>query len=300
LRRTVITGAGGWVGRVAASEGDEADLVLIARTPRQMKLGAVNHHLHAPDALLELDPGSRPRIVHAGFPTQDQVERMGESAYKDDVAALRLAIGTALERLGPVDFVYLSSGAATSVERGSAVAPRTAAYGKAKLDDEHMLTELIHRLGGRLCIVRAFALSGPYMTKPETYALGNMILQASRHGSIEVRAPQPVRRSYMSIADMLRVAMHAVEQIPAGGSITFETAGEVVEMGELASRVLAVMGCDPGSVVRHELDPDAPADDYLGDPDVVGHLAAAAGVVPTALDDQIAVTAEWLCAEYGL
>jgi hypothetical protein len=104
----------------------------------------------------------------------------------------------------------------------------------------------------------------------------------------------------MAIEDMLRIATHAVGQLEAGQAITFETAGEVVEMGDLASRVLGVIGRDPLAVVRPEFDPDAPADDYLGDPREVRHLAEAAGVVLAPLNDQIAVTADWLRSEHGL
>lgn len=251
-------------------------------------------------ALGDLPEGAVSTLIHAGFPTQDQVDHMGEAEYVADVEMLREQMLSALDRLGPTDVIYLSSGAATSVERGLDVAPRTRTYGAAKLDDEQAFREVTTAQGGRLCIVRAFALSGPYMTKPESYALGNMIFQAARRGSVDVRAAHPARRSYMAIDDMLGVALHAVGGLPAGETVTFETAGEVVEMGDLASRVLGVMGFDPAAVVRPEFNPGAPADDYLGDPVIVGRLAAAAGVAPASLDDQIAVTARWLCGEYGL
>ena len=124
-----------------------------------------------------------------------------------------------------------------------------------------------------------------------------MIMQAEATGRIEVRATRPVRRSYMAIDDMLRIAIHAVGELESGDSVTFETAGEIVEMGELASRVLGVLGADPSAVARPPMDPDASADDYLGDPAVVRALAARAGITPAPLDDQIAVTANWLRAE---
>ena len=298
--RTVITGAGGWVGRVAASSWPRDSSLLVARTPRRTVIDGIERDLASPESLGMLSSGSVSTVIHAGFPTQDHVERMGMAAYLADVEALRAQMRSALGRLGPTDVIYLSSGAATSVEQELDLAPRTRTYGAAKLEDEQAFRELTATQGGRLCIVRAFALSGPYMTKPESYALGNMIFQAARSGSVEVRAAHPVRRSYMAIEDMLGIATHAVGQMEAGETVSFETAGEVLEMGELAARVLGVMGCDPSAVVRPEFDPDAPPDDYLGDPEVVGRLAPAAGVVPASLDDQIAVTADWLRSEYRL
>jgi len=232
--------------------------------------------------------------MHCGFPTQDQVEVMGEQSYVDAITRLRVTMRHVVEQLGAVDMVYVSSGAATSVQHGEPVAHRTAVYGQAKIDDEVAYAETIASTGGRLCIVRAFALSGPYMTKPETYALGSLILQAQRSGAIKVVADRPVRRSYMAMDDMLRIAIHAVDDLGPGDTLRFETAGEVVEVGDLARRVLTVVGEDPAAITRPAIAADAPPNDYLGDPAVLRTLAAAAGIVPASLDDQIAATANWL------
>ena len=302
-RRVIITGAPGWVGRVAmdvvrhAPDGNAPELILSARSDRLLLHGATAVEVCRTSSLPGRERGTDPLVIHAGFPTQDQVEVMGGGAYIAAITELRATMLEVISRHGPLDLIYLSSGAATSVERGVQVAERTQVYGQAKLDDEAAYAEAMARTGGRLCIVRAFALSGPYMTKPEAYALGSMIMQAEATGCIEVRATRPVRRSYMAIDDMLRIAMHVVGELESGDSATFETAGEIVEMGELAARVLSVLGADPSAVVRPPMDPDAPADDYLGDPAVVRARATRAGITPAPLDEQIAVTAKWLRAE---
>ena len=297
--RVVITGAPGWVGRVAASTfaGDGAELVLATRSSRSIMVGNAAYDVCRVQELEALPRVDQTLVIHAGFPTQDQVEVMGGGAYVAAITELRATMLDVISRHGPLDLIYLSSGAATSVEHGVEVAERTQVYGQAKLDDEAAYAEAMARTGGRLCIVRAFALSGPYMTKPEAYALGSMIMQAEATGLIEVRATRPVRRSYMAIDDMLRIAIHAVGELEAGDSVTFETAGEIVEMGEMATRVLGVLGADPSAVARPPMDPDASADDYLGDPAVVRALAARAGITPAPLDEQIATTAKWLRAE---
>ena len=287
------------MGRVAASTfaGDGAELVLATRSSRSIMVGNAAYDVCRVQELEALPRVDQTLVIHAGFPTQDQVEVMGGGAYVAAITELRATMLEVISRHGPLDLIYLSSGAATSVEHGVEVAERTQVYGQAKLDDEAAYAEAIARTGGRLCLVRAFALSGPYMTKPEAYALGSMIMQAEATGRIEVRATRPVRRSYMAIDDMLRIAIHAVGELESGDSVTFETAGEIVEMGELASRVLGVLGADPSAVARPPMDPDASADDYLGDPAVVRVLAARAGITPAPLDEQIATTAKWLRAE---
>jgi UDP-glucuronate decarboxylase len=299
--RVVVTGATGWVGRNAVDVlihalGDALGdrVVLSATRARIVDTAAGPIDAIATPDLMGLTPGPRTLVIHCGFPTQDRVEVVGEDPYVEAVARLRALMCSLVERLGAVDMVYLSSGAATSVERGEDVAARTRIYGQAKIDDEAAYAGAVAVAGGRLCIVRAFALSGPYMTKPETYALGSLILQAQRSGAIEVMADRPVRRSYMAIDDMLRIAIHGVGGLGPGDDRRFETAGEVVEVGELARRTLALLGHDPRAISRPAIDPDALANDYLGDPAAVGAVASAAGVVPASLDDQIAVTAEWL------
>ena len=302
--RVVVTGASGWVGRNAvdlligelgAAFADR--VVLSASRARQLPTvaGAIAM-LPTPD-LVGLAPGPRTLIIHCGFPTQDQVDVMGESAYTDSITRLRVTMQYVIERLGAVDMVYISSGAATSVQRGEPLAHRTQVYGQAKIDDEETYAKAIARGGGRLCIVRAYALSGPYMTKPGTYALGSLILQAQQHGAIEVTADRPVRRSYMAMDDMLQIAIRAVGDLEAGDALRFETAGEVVEVGELARRVLSGLGYDPAAITRPQIGPGAAPNDYLGDPAVLDTLALAAHIAPASLDDQITTTAEWLSQE---
>ncbi len=302
--RVIVTGATGWIGRTAVDMlgewfGDAlpSHAVLAATSGRQLATPWGVLDVCAMGGLVGLPPGPRTLLVHCGFPTQDRVDGMGADAYISAVGRLRVAIQHVIARLGGIDMIYLSSGAATSVERGVALADRTRVYGTAKLEDEATYGDAVTAVGGRLCVVRAFALSGPYMTKPPTYALGNMIMQARDTGSVTVLAPHPVRRSYMLVDDMLRLALGGVGSLGTGDHTTFETCGEVVEMATLASRVLAALGGDPQAVVRPTFDPNAPPDDYLGNPVAMNALVGASSVHPSGLDAQIAATAAWLMAQ---
>lgn len=295
-RQFVVTGAGGWIGRNALdllAGSAHTKTIAFAAQPRRVRAvhGDVDLLPMAslPDVCLERDS----LLLLCGFPTQDQVDVMGTSAYLAAIDNLRRTTLGVLNR-GPMDVVYLSSGAATSVENGADVPQRTQIYGEAKLADEQAYRNAVVSRGGRICVVRAFALSGPYMTKPATYALGNMILQAMKRGRVEVKATRPVRRSYMAIDDMLEVALSTLSARPPDDAVTFETAGEVVEVGELAGRVLGALGLDPAGVERPAFDAHAPADDYLGAEQPIADLAAQAGVSPAGLERQIAATSRWL------
>lgn len=295
-----ITGASGWVGRCALDLfGGEMSMRLHGFASRERKIitGSGTSLVTPLGALMDERFDSPLLLVDCAFPTQDRVDAMGDREYVYSVEQRRSLIVDVIRRHPCLDVIYISSGAATLVSSGVAVANRTKVYGQAKLDDEAALASAAAASGGRLCIVRAFALSGPYMTKPTTYALGSMILQAQATGMVEVRADRLVRRSYMAIDDMLRIAMDAVGQLDAGELVMFETAGEIVEMADLATRVLAATGHNPGAVHRPTFDAAASPDDYLGDPAVLDRLAAVAAVTPANLDDQVRRTANWLSCE---
>ena len=295
-----ITGASGWVGRCALDlfAGQMSLRVHgFASRERPIITGSGEWALAPLAALAEEHLHAPALLVDCAFPTQDKVDVMGDREYTLAVEQRRALIVDVIRGQQALDVIYISSGAASLVAAGAAVAHRSQVYGQAKLDDEVALGATVAATGGGLCVVRAFALSGPYMTKPDTYALGSMIVQAQATGMVEVRADRPVRRSYMAIADMMRVAADAVGRCDAGELVMFETTGEVVEMCDLAARVLAATGNDPGAVHRPAFDAGGAADEYLGDPAALARLAAVAAVTPANLGDQVAHTAEWLIRE---
>jgi UDP-glucuronate decarboxylase len=301
-RQLILTGASGWIGRNVlemAHGGAETrgDWVISAfgNGPGSVHLTTGARHTLAPIANMEgLAVQSGALLIHAGFPTQDRVETLGVKQYTTATNSLRYSLTRLIASSPPIDVIYISSGAAARVAEGIAVDQRTRVYGEAKLADEEALKKAVSEARGRLCIVRAFALSGRYMTKPETYALGDMILQAQASGRIDIRADHLVRRSYMAIADMVALARGSFPDIEPGLSFTFDTAGEVVEMTDLAERILTTLDQDPTATCRTRLRPDAPPDDYLGDSDPVCRLASRLLIAPQRLEEQIAETAHWL------
>jgi nucleoside-diphosphate-sugar epimerase len=193
----------------------------------------------------------------------------------------------AVRRQRPRALFYASSGAAYgegSLEENP--------YAVLKRRDERALRAAMREVGGRVAVARVFNVAGPWMTKPDGFALGSLIGQVQAGGPVEVRARHAVRRSYVDVEDL---AMLAVALADAGpDEAVFDTAGDVVvEVGELASRVAAVLGRDDVEIVR-TLDPDAPGDEYVGDGTRMHALAAELGVRLRSLDEQIARTAAWM------
>jgi nucleoside-diphosphate-sugar epimerase len=157
-----------------------------------------------------------------------------------------------------------------------------------KAIDELVFRQTCRDLGIRGLIARVFAVGGGANPNPGRYALDSFVSQALAGGPVVVRADHPVRRSYVGVEDLVVLALsHLLSGGPAddGGTVVFETGGEVVEMGELAARVVEAVGA--GTVVRERFDPQAPADDYLGDPAVMLTMMAAYGLRPAGIDQLI-------------
>ena len=93
----------------------------------------------------------------------------------------------------------------------------------------------------------------------------------------------------------------AVEEVVAvslalalrGQSVTFDTAGHVVEVGELAAVVAGVheLGSD---AVRRRRDPAVTPDRYVGDQDSWDRQVAAVGLEPESLTSIVRRTSHWL------
>jgi nucleoside-diphosphate-sugar epimerase len=143
----------------------------------------------------------------------------------------------------------------------------------------------MREVGGRCAVARVFNVAGPWMPPAKQFALASLIEQVRSGGPVVVRAPHPVRRSYVDVEDVAALAV----ALAAGGPdhVLFDTVGdEVVEVGELADRVARVLG-HPGMAVERAWDPSAPADDYVGDGELMHRLAREHGVALRGLDDQI-------------
>ena len=299
-----ITGATGWLGRatldlLAGALGPEAFGVRVrayARTPREISLSdGTPIEVRALDRL-PAEPPADGLLAHFAYRTREQAAEAGLGTYVQDNVAITATVVAAVRAGAPAGILLPSSGAIYDrPERRLATDLETNPYGTLKHLDELAFTGLCSERGVRLVVARVFNVSGPPMIKPQGYALGSLICAALAGEPLVVRATRPVRRSYVAISELVRVALARLVDLEAPPMTTFDTADqEVVEMGELADRVRRALGRDDLDVVREAFNPDAPADDYVGDPAALAELAERYGVALTPLDEQIRATAEGL------
>lgn len=295
--RYVIVGPGGWIG--LATVEYLADLLGEAAPDRLLLLGSSSRTLttHAGielpvRALADVGelPQDRPCVLfHYAFLTMDKVGGMTEVDYIARNHAIREQVAAVAKRLPLKALVVPSSGAIYDL-----IAPRPGRdpaanlYGRLKYEDEFYFEGLAKALGIGYVCPRVFNLSGPYINKPQVYALASFILDALAGKDIEIRATNPVIRAYAPVQLLIELQLLLAQ---AGGVERFDFAGaQVLEVGELAARVAQLSGCD---VLRFAMQSDA-SDLYVGNAQRLEKFCAAYDFVIPDIGRQIDITARYL------
>jgi nucleoside-diphosphate-sugar epimerase len=304
--RVLITGASGWMGRATLEAleqalGPDFDSRVLAfgsrarplalRSGRRIEVAELG-------ALREL-PRAPSLLLHYAFLTKDRVAGLSAQEYFGASEALTQSVAQAMPRIGVERLLFPSSGAVYGqpMRQDYSVLeePEKNPYGTQKLRDEQGFTRLCREHGVRLAIPRVFSLSGPFINKHEAYVLASIINRALEHAPVELRARRAVFRSYIGVRDLLDVAFGWLMAEPAE-QVIFDTGGEIVEVGELARRILSVLDCTDLAISRPTPD-GSPEDRMVGRDTGFNALAAAAGIVVAPLDRQIADTAAYLAED---
>jgi len=277
--RFVVTGASGWLGRVTLDLlRDVAPLSAFASRARG-EFEALED-LAAP-------PGAGPVVLlHYAFLTKDNVVALGPAAF---VAANEAITARVLEFIAserPMGVLMTSSGAALS---GRPL--QDDPYGALKRREEALFAEACAKSGSRLRTARVFNVSGRHITKPDRYALGTLIADARAGRPLRIHARGPVLRSYVAIEDVVVLGLLDLLDDSRPDQLTFDTAGDTVEIGELAEVVRDALGRYDLAIERvHE--PVGAADVYVGERTRMDELMALHGLARTPLAEQVRRTAE--------
>lgn len=304
-RRIVIVGARGWIGRtVIALLHDALGPEAFAR--RVVCFGSaagtigMDGFAVPQSALSGLDQlASAPTLLlHLAFLTKDKVTGMDAAAYTAANRALSASVLSALDLIG-ADRVFVASSGAAGFADDPTAAPDLRLYGQLKREDEEHFARWAEGGSGRkVAIGRIFSVSGPWINKPETYALASFINDALAGREIEVRAPRAVYRSYVPVRELASLVFACLldEPVAPKAVVRFETGGEALELGDVAEVVAQVIG---GAVVRALITEPEP-NSYVGDEEAWRCLLSDAGMSPVSLIQQVEETAAFLTREQSV
>jgi UDP-glucuronate decarboxylase len=294
-QRVVVLGATGWLGMVALDllesalgSGFSQQVSAWASRARTVQLRS------GTDVEIRGLSEARPAdldgaiVLHFAFLTRDRVAAMGADAYLRANLEITHRVLALVSEGAASGLVYASSGAVYNSAGGFVSDVVGNPYGAAKRLDELAFRAACSDVGASCVIPRVFSVTGPYMTKPELYALGDLILQASRADRLQIRATRPVYRSYVAADDLIAICIAA--SLDGERDLVFDSGGEIVEVGELAELVRR-NAARPGMPIERTWDRSAESDRYVADKAVIEALAQRFGVAQQSLAAQVAATA---------
>ena len=301
----VVTGGGGWLGRAtlemldgALGPGLTSKVRVFGSSSRRMTLRSGQSIAVEPmGQLADQDPRRRtPQLLaHYAFVTREHAGTQSLSAYVDTNRAISDVAVDLVAREETVGVFVPSSGAVYGPDRTTQEDLDANPYGALKLVDERRFSRFA---GGptsrRVVVSRVFNLAGPFLNKPDLYALGAILTDIERGGPIRIRAARPVIRSYVHVQDLVELAFAAMLGLITVPDHPFDTAGEIeVELTELAELATTVLGC-PGMPVERPPLTETPDDRYLGDRTALARMATEHGMALRLLPVQIKDTADYL------
>jgi len=285
----IVTGAGGWLGQAAlemldaalgdAFAGQVTAYGATARIARLRSGRGIAIHALADITKLSLQNAL---VFHFAFLTR---EHAGASDYISANRQISQSVQKFLKRNGAVGIFNPSSGA---VYAGTEITENP--YGALKREDEEIFADLATKLGFPACVMRVFNLAGPFINKLDSYALATIISDLLASRPVTLRAAHPVWRGYAHVADVINIGLGSLLNLAPPG--VFDSAGEPIEIGDLALRAAQLLG-RPADILRPGWQ-DGKADKYLGDALGFARQARLAGVTPCSLDRQILDTADYM------
>lgn len=297
--RMIVTGAGGWLGLATLEmlhsilgQAFQRRVVCFGSSARVLTLRGGTQIAQQPLAALA-DLSCQPSLVlHLAFLTQQKNMAMSADEFVEANRGIAQQVSATLERVGALGIFVASSGAAYLADRAGGPESKEL-YGWLKLEDEARFDRWRRETGKAAVIARVFNLSGPYINRRSSYALASFVADALANRPISIRATNRVYRSYVSIEELMSVAVGVLTDRP-GKTVKFDTAGEATyELGEIAEAVQVALGRDLG-VRRPPLSSEQSSDRYVGDGKAFAALRRELSVPELALPDQIRQTAAYM------
>ncbi len=267
--RVLVLGASGWFGRTFLDLALPALPTLAIASQKRGRFQTWDFSLIA---------RFRPSIVlNFAALTKDRLMEISE----DEFQQTNLMLIARMEQAASLPSVRLLLAASS----GAALSDPTSLYGQIKAHEESVALAL-NGPTRAVTILRVYSVSGPYASRPERYAFTSFITQAAS-GAITVRATHPVYRRYSSVRDLLLVGL---VRAASGWSGVIESGGELLEMGDLAAQIAALV--NPSAVVSRPIFQSSPISIYASDNSSWKQSCEEVGLVPDSLERQIRRTAQ--------
>ena len=288
----IVTGASGWMGRTTLSYlRDELNVDLknevccYSSQERMIEL-TDGDEIHSKDLREIVNfSGDVEGLFHFAFLTKDFVEKIGQAEYVNTNTSILNTLSDVLARTKYRWSVSVSSGAVFDKPGGSLTKDvGSNPYGFLKLKEEKLLLDAAQLSGATSVIGRLWGCTGSLMPVDRKYAISDFIYQGLTSDNIEVQANHVVWRRYMDGQDFIRI-LHRIAIL--GKSTTLDSAGDLIEVGELAEKIANKLGIE---VSRKEKDITIQPDNYFPNDQVMRKYCEEFGIRLLGIDQQVEET----------
>jgi nucleoside-diphosphate-sugar epimerase len=291
MKRIVITGATGWIGRAMIQALIDQFGIEVLNTLELF--GSKKQTLVTKSGVaLAINPMSSINLnkkidllIPLAFLTQEKYNSLGSEDYQRINHQIIDSHATIIRSALPNAVIYFSSGITTVDDKKFKRADSFFVYKDLKIREEGLFRSLVNSYEGSMSICKLFSVSGFFMRDPHKYALGDFILQALSKKIIRIESSSEVFRRYIQDTDlcalMLRLGLEKK-------NVTFESSGYLIELGDLAKTVAQMFGLEESAVSRAEITEEP--DNYFSKDELMDELLIQHRLKPASLEEQVAAT----------
>jgi nucleoside-diphosphate-sugar epimerase len=287
--RVLITGANGWFGKTALAMTIRSELPFLATGSKSSTLQIENVNIPVVEQGITLLESFRPTVViDCAFLTRERLSEVGHDNYISTNQKL-IEDSMSIVKLPSVKkYLGFSSGATVHLAGLKDFSLEGNPYGALKRDFETRISQLSGELEADISIARVWSVTGSYNNKPGSFAISDLIRQASM-GEIIIRAPHSVFRRYCAIEDVLAIGLQ--DHDPLSPTV-FDTGGEIVELQYLAEVIRDLV--KPGARIFREFDETLTTDSYHSDGNQWANLIKKFGLSHDSIQSQVQRMAKFL------
>jgi nucleoside-diphosphate-sugar epimerase len=258
----IITGASGWIGKATLEffykifQDKIGELVFpISASLKEITLSN-NFSIKTYDYSHNFDKNKTYIILHYNYATKDKLAILSDDEFNKNCQKINDSLGKIIKNYRIKSLIFPSSGA---------IYNQNNLYAQNKINDELYFLELSKKYNFNLMIPRIFNLGGPFINKPENYALNNFILQAKANKKIIINANNDVLRSYIHVNNLIDLFFKWIIDKDKETPLIFDVSHpNKIEIKDLAKKIIEVLKIDC-EVISTNYNSQNPSDDYVGD-----------------------------------
>lgn len=284
----VVNGGTGWLGiatiRALKKFENLGKLEIFSSDGRKFQAHDLGEFSSKPLSYLNQVDFNVDVFVNLAFKTRDYISVLGEEEYtKSNLEIISKSLSLA-RSLKPKSIVLVSSGVVARNMASGGKLDKTE-YTRLKIIEEDSFAQLAEEVGSNLVILRMWGGTGRDLISPFKYAIGDLIKQALLYKYVDIESNYLVFRRYSDASQQIEIALNCALN---GTNMIFDSGGEIIEIGELANRIVEVVKM-PTMIRRGKLVNDF-KDEYFSTSDKFETMALNFGIKLFDLEEQIEET----------